>query len=235
MKASILLASVAFSTSLVAQSDDALLAEMSSSKKAEHSVLSQFDRAVAASPTSAAAWYDRAEARYAKGDNEGALKDLDHVSKLEPYDTYAILLRADILSAAGKDQMATNELHRILGLDPKGPVAEEALMELGRIALHQNELPKALVHFNRLLDLAPYNAVAWCERGKAYAALLDDENAIADMQKALDLDPSLDQAYANLAAVYFRQGRKLEGCFALHQAHDLGDLSVERLLLVHCE
>jgi len=212
-----------------------MLAAITTNVKADRTPLSAFDMAVVKAPNDAAPWYDRAEARAAKGDNEGAMKDLDRVSKLEPLDTYAMLLRAQIFKQNGDEQMATNELYRILGLQPNGPVAEVALLELGRIAMDRNELPSALDHFNSLVKIAPYNAVAWCERGRAYAALLDDGNAISDLQKALELDPELDQAYANLAAIYFRQGRKQEGCFALHQAHDLGARSVERLLLVNCE
>ena len=212
-----------------------MLAEVSTSARTGRTTVSAFDMAVNKAPNDAAPWYDRAEARAAKGDTEGAMKDLDRVSKLEPFDTYAMLLRAQIHKENGDDRMATNELYRILGLQPNGPVAEDALLELGRIAMDRNELPTALGHFNALVVMAPSNALARCERGRAHAALLNDESAIIDLQKALDLDPELDQAYVNLAAIYFRQGRKQEGCFALHQAHDLGDRSVERLLLVHCE
>jgi len=236
MKVPFLLPALLFSTTLAAQiGDDAMLAELSNTIQTDRPALSAFDLAVLKAPNSAAPWYDRAEDRVAKGDTEGAMKDLDRALRLEPLDTYAMLLRAQIHKQNGDDRMATNDLYRIVGLGPKAPVAEEAMLELGRIAMDRNELPSALDHFSRLVNIAPYNALAWCERGRAYAALLNDESAINDLRKALDLDPELDQAYANLAAIYFRQGRKQEGCFALHQAHDLGDRSVERLLLVHCE
>jgi len=236
MKAPFLISAILFSYAMVAQTgDDALLAGISTNTRTERIPMSAFEIPVAEAPNDATPWYDRAEARAAIGDTEGAMKDLDRVSSLEPLDTYAMLLRAQIHKENGDDRMATNELYRILGLQPNGSVAEVALLELGRIAMDRNELPSALDHFSRLVNIAPYNALAWCERGRAFSALLNDESAINDLQKALDLDPELDQAYANLAAIYFRQGRKQEGCFALHQAHYLGDRSVERLLLVHCE
>jgi tetratricopeptide (TPR) repeat protein len=77
--------------------------------------------------------------------------------------------------------------------------------------------------------------MGWCDRGIVHNALRADDKAITDLERALELDPTLDQAYVSLANVYFRQGRRQEGCYALQQAHDLGDRSVEHMLLVNCD
>ena len=106
---------------------------------------------------------------------------------------------------------------------------------LKHIAMEEKDLPSALMHYERLVRIAPHNALAWCDRGIARNQLHDDDGAIADLEKAIELDPTLDQAYVHLAVVLFRQDRKQEGCYALHQAHDLGDRTVEELMLVHCD
>ena len=45
----------------------------------------------------------------------------------------------------------------------------------------------------------------------------------------------LDQAHVQRALALFRMDRKQEGCHALSMAHDLGDRSVEELMMIYCE
>ena len=223
-------------TSLLAQNgDDALLAGMTALKKKDHTTASSaFDRAVVEDPTNGKTWYYRAVNRMVVGDNQGALNDLDRALTLKPADVHALLRRAEVNRTLGKPERANSDLHRVLGLNADGPAAEHALLELGRLAMEADDLPTARQHYDQLVAMAPYSAMAWCNRGIVHNALLDDEKAIADLEKASELDPTLDQAYATLALVYFRQGRMQEGCYTLQQAKDLGDMSVEELLLVHC-
>lgn len=222
--------------SAVGQDDDALLAGMAALKKADHAAAAvSFDKAVAAAPSNGKTWYYRAVNKMVLGDNEGALQDLDQLLLMEPRDVHAMLRRAEVQRMRGEEQKASSDLHRVLGLHANGPAAEHALFELGRLAMEQGDLPAALGHYDRLVSIAPYNAMAWCNRGIARKALMADAEAITDLEKAIELDPTIDQAYVDLGLVLLRQGRKQEGCYALQQAHDLGDRSVEELLLVHCD
>lgn len=222
--------------SLVGQGDDALLAGMSAMKKSDHaSAAAALDKAVTDAPTNGKTWYYRAMNRMAMGDNDGALRDLDHLLAIEPRDVHAMLRRAEVHQVRGDEERATSDLYRVIGTTPNGPAAEHALAELGRMAVMKNDLPTALGHYDRLVGIASYNAVAWCERGIVRSFVHDDENAVSDLQKAVELDPMLDKAYGTLAVVYFRQGRNQEGCYALQQARDLGDRSVEELLLLRCD
>ena len=237
MKATLLLSGLVLASAAMAQSEDeAMLAGISKAKKADHQIAStRYDKAVADDPTSGKNWYYRAVDRISVGNNEGALKDLDHLLNMEPADVHAMLRRAEVFRLKGEDQRAKSDLHRVLGFNSNGPAAEQALSELGHIAMESRDLMTALDHFDQLVSIAPYSATAWCDRGMVNAALLDDDKAISDLQKALELDPTLDQAYANMAVVYLRQGRKQEGCFALQQARELGDRSVDQLIMVHCD
>lgn len=221
---------------MLAQQNDALLAGLSALKVQDHSnAEAAFNEALVADPNNTKTWYYRAVNRLVMGDNEGALQDLDHLLLIEPADVHAMLRRAEVYRVLGDDQRANSDLHRVLGFHSVGPAAEHALFELGRIAMAEDDLPMAFAHYDQLVGIAPYNAMAWCDRGIAYSALLADDNAIADLERAIELDPTLDKAYVALANVYFRQGRKQEGCYALQQAHDLGDRTVERSLLVNCD
>lgn len=237
MKMFPILLAFAASVPVVAQTgDDAMLAGLSALKKSDHaSAAMAFDRAITEAPTNGKAWYYRAVNRLVLGDHDGALHDLDHLLVLEPRDAHAMLRRAEVYRIKGDLRMAKTDLYRVLGVHANGPAAEHALLELGRMSLAENDLPSALGHYDRLVEIAGYNAMAWCDRGIVLSLLRDDERAIADLEKAVELDPTLDQAYFQLAVVLFRQDRKQEACYALQQAHDLGDRSVEELMLVHCD
>lgn len=216
--------------------DDALIAGVSAMRKADHATAATaLDKAVADEPTNGRTWYYRAMNRMAVGDNEGALHDLDQLLGIEPRDVHALLRRAEIHLVRGEEAEATTDLYRVLGTTPHGPAAEHALTELGRMAMMRDDLPAALGHYDQLVNLAPENATAWCERGILRSFVRDDEKALADLEKAVELDPTLDKAYGTLAVVYFRQDRNQEGCHALQQARDLGDHSVDELLLLRCD
>lgn len=216
--------------------EDALLAGMSAMKKADHTTAAAaFDKAVSADPANGKTWYYRAMNRMAMGDNDGALTDLDHLLVMEPRDVHAMLRRAEVYRVRGEEAKATADLYRVLGTHTNGPAAEHALSELGRMAMEKQDLPSALGHYDRLVEIASYNPMAWCDRGIARSAARDDERAAADLEKAIDMDPTLDKAFGALAVVYFRQGRTQEGCHALQQARDLGDRSVDELLMLRCD
>ncbi|HNR56062.1 MAG TPA: tetratricopeptide repeat protein [Flavobacteriales bacterium] len=216
--------------------DEPLLAGMSAMRKADHATAAiALDKAVAEAPTNGRTWYYRAVNKMAMGDNDGALRDLDHLLTMEPRDVHAMLRRAEVHTVLGDADKATIDLYRVIGTHANGPATEQALSELGRMAMAAQDIPSALGHYDRLVEIAGYNAMAWCDRGIARSVAHDDDRAVADLEKAIDLDPTLDKAYGALAVVYFRQGRKQEGCYALQQARDLGDRSVEELLLLRCD
>ncbi|MBL7950990.1 MAG: tetratricopeptide repeat protein [Flavobacteriales bacterium] len=232
-----ILSSLAISFTLMAQSaDEAMIAGLTALKKEDHKTAqTEFDKVVVEEPTNSKAWYYRAVTKLSQGDNAGALQDLDQLLAMEPADVHGLIRRAEVNRAMGKSTVAKHDLYRVIGLHPNGPATEHALFELGRMAMEENDLPAALSHYDRLVNIASYNAMAWCDRGIALSVVRDDDRAIADLEKAVEMDPTLDKAYAALAVIYFRQDRKQDGCYALQQAHDLGDRSVEELMMLHCD
>ena len=112
-----------------------------------------------------------------------------------------------------------------LALSPEDDIA---LVGRGKILLTRGQLEEAMTDFTLALKKDPEDVDAYVGRGDIYLER-------GDLEKAIDLDPTLDKAYGALAVLYFRQGRKQEGCYALQQARDLGDRSVEELLLLRCD
>lgn len=217
-------------------SGDAMLAGMTALRKDDHRTAeTAFSRAVVSEPSNAKTWYYRGVNRLSAGDAEGALNDLDRALVLAPEDVHSLLRRAEARNQLGAEQLATTDLNRVIELRPTGPAAEHALLQLGSIAMAKNDLVSAKTFYDRLIGIAPLNAFGWCDRGIVLSAMHMNDEALEDLEHAIEIDPTLDQAHVNKALVLFRMERRQEACHALHQAHDLGDRSVEELMLIYCE
>lgn len=228
--------SILFLATTVVAQDDAMLAGFTALRKADHRAAEEaFSKAVDRAPDDARTWYYRGVSRLGAGDAEGALLDLDRTLTIAPDDAHALLRRAEAHVQLGSVAAARRDLHAVLAFQPNGPAAEEALMALGRHALAEGDLRGAHTHFDALVEIAPHDANALAERGIVRAALGRDTEALDDLEAALDRDPGIAAAHTHTAIVLLRMGRKQEACHALHEAHALGDRSVEEMLLIHCD
>ncbi len=171
----------------------------------------------------------------AAGDVQGGIMLLDQLIAEQPRNATALLARADAYEMAGEPHRAVTDRWSVLGSYPTGPFAERALHDLGTRALLDGELRSAEILLERAVKIAPHNAQAWCDRGMLKAAYHKNEEALEDLETAVQLDPLLDKAHVNKGLILLRMGFRQEGCASLLQAHDLGDLSTEEMLLIHCD
>lgn len=223
-------------TVLCAQSSEDMLAGMSAMRAEDHPAAEEsFTKAVNEAPEDMKAWYYRAVNRIGMGDLGGALQDLEQALALSPDDAHSLLRRAEIKARLGAEISAMADLERVLHVRPTGPAAEHALLQLGHFAMGRNDLVAAKAHYDRIIEIAPYNAYGWCDRGITQAAMHQDDEALADLDRAIELDPELDQAHVQRALVLLRMDRKQLACEALHAALELGNTSVEEMLLIYCE
>ena len=231
----ILLSLTVLSTSSAQDNDhfnDGLLAL----QREQHAVaMDAFTQAVAARPDHARAWYYRGLSRDAMGDHVGAMHDMDRALALDPNDANVLLRRADVYLNAGRAREARADLEALLKLHPSGPIAEHALFSLGRAGVALGEFDRAFSAYDRLLALTPDDPMGLCDRGIARAHLGQHEAAIRDLTRAIALDPALDKAYTARAVELIGLGRKTEACADLKKALDLGDTTVEEMLVIYCE
>ncbi len=222
--------------STLAQPGDDMLAGMSALRKQDHVKAEEsFTRAVATAPDDMKTWYYRAVNRIGMGDLGGAMKDLDRALALDPADAHSLLRRAEVKARMGAEHSAMADLLHLLSARPTGPAAEHALLHLGHFAMGRKDYLSAKAHYDKLIAIAPYNALGWCDRGVALSAMLQDDEALADLDRALELDPTLDQAQLQRAMVLLRMDRKQDACEALHAARQLGNRSVDEMILIYCE
>jgi tetratricopeptide (TPR) repeat protein len=219
-----------------AQGGDDMMAGLTALKKADHTRAEvAFTRAVNTTPEQTKAWYYRAVNRMGMGDFDGAKRDLDQLLTIAPDDLHGRLRRAEVLKAQGSADGARTDLEHILTLQERGPVVEHALLQLGHMDMAKGDLAAARGNYDCLVDIAPYSAIAHCDRGIALAAQYKDAEAITSLERAIGLDPTMREAWTHSAIVYLRTGQRTEACEALHTARDLGDKSVDEMLLIYCE
>lgn len=197
--------------------------------------IAAFSRSVQGDPGNARAWYYRGLSRDASGDHAGALGDLDHALLLEPGDANMLLRRADVLLSLDRPTDARRDLDLVLTRYPEGPIAIHALFSLGHAGVISGDHAQALAAYDRLIELAPNDARALCDRGIVLGHLQRHSDALNDLDRAIQLDASLQQAYVARALALIALDRKADACPDLVKAVDLGDPSVQELLLIYCD
>ncbi|WP_395666548.1 hypothetical protein [Methylocella sp.] len=83
--------------------------------------LALLDRLVAIEPNWAQAWTERAAARLAAQDVDGAMADVDKALRLEPRDFGALLAMGEILRRVGLDRRALEAYEKALAIYPAQP------------------------------------------------------------------------------------------------------------------
>ncbi|MFG2077872.1 tetratricopeptide repeat protein [Nonomuraea maritima] len=165
--------------------------------------LADFERAVRAGPPLPEAYYNRAEVRTVRGDTEGALADLAYVIELDPGYLDAYVNRAGLLAAAGRDDEARADVTAGLALKPGDPYL---LTVLGQLETAAGRWESAGTALDAAVARAPELAAAWGNRGVLRYAAGDPAGAVADLTRAVELQPDPD-LYANRAVALRDLGR----------------------------
>jgi len=97
------------------------------------------------------------------------------------------------------------ELRAAVAADPQN---DRAKADLGRLYLQEDQLDQARVLLRQIVTRYPGDAFAWADLGKAEGKLGARETAIQALQKALELNPSLNQVHYQLAMLYRQQGNE---------------------------
>jgi tetratricopeptide (TPR) repeat protein len=91
----------------------------------------------------------------------------------------------------------------------------------------KGELDRAIVEYDRAIELAPDFALSYNNRGQAYTDIGDFDQAIADLNRAIELDPDFAVAYNNRGQAYTNKGDFDQAIADLDQAIELApDLAV---------
>jgi tetratricopeptide (TPR) repeat protein len=126
-------------------------------------------------------------------DYQEALKHYDGIIDSKNPDSLALYQRGITLDGLGQTDRALASYDEAIKRSPQEP---RAFFERGvLLAARKRAYDRAIIDFNRVLQLAPGDVDALIRRGDAYGQMGDFGHALADLDRAVDLAPDYAQAY----------------------------------------
>ncbi len=165
-----------------------------------------YRRLVEIDPRNPAAHSGMGIALYYLGRTDEALQSVDRALAIDPNFQEALTNRKGMpqvkahadagvaFMARGKFDDAEKHLRYVLKIDPKYTIA---LQNLALLQLKRQRYDEALEHYRRLVELNPDNAAAHSGMGIALYHSGNVEDALASLDRALALDPTLEDVRAN--------------------------------------
>lgn len=147
-----------------------------------------------------------------------ALKNLNTAIALNPTDSSAYLLRAQVKQYFGKGIMALSDFDEAIDLAPKNA---QYRIERAKCNASLNLLPAAQRDYNKAIELEPENYLHYFERSNYYYTINDLKGSLSDIQKAIQLAPETGKLYNALGAVYMRMERPNDAFDAYSRSIDL--------------
>ena len=93
---------------------------------------------------------------------------------------------------------------------------------MGAACLQKRELDRAILFFDKSLEVNPAYAEAYAKRGMTYSCKEEYDQAIADFNRALEINPKLGEVYLGRAKAYFSKGEYRKSWGDVKKAQDLG-------------
>jgi len=94
--------------------------------------------------------------------------------------------------------------------------------KIGIACLQKREFDRAILFFDKSLEVNPASAEAYEMRGMTYGYREQYDQAIADFNRALEINPRLGQVYLNRARAYYISGEYDKSWGDIRKAEDLG-------------
>ncbi|MEO8609919.1 MAG: tetratricopeptide repeat protein [Chloroflexota bacterium] len=164
-----------------------------------------FDRALEIKSDFAYAYFYRASAYANLRHYDNAIADFDHAFELEPTykDTYILL---GMIRAKASDYGRFVSRVRTLNLAIQyNPFNLDLYRQRGTAHSAINDADEAIADFTQVLERNPDDARAYYARGSAYfLSQKHDDAALADFDRATELDPNLFYVYTTRSTLYMK-------------------------------
>ena len=115
-----------------------------------------------------------------------ALTNIDKLITIQPDTALNWLMKGQILESINKNDEALNAYNKATRLDPKN---SDAWQNQAGLLAKTNKLDEAILSYTRAIQLAPGQPVFIYNRGCVYCRKGDYANALADLGKAISMDP----------------------------------------------
>ncbi|MCA8923738.1 MAG: tetratricopeptide repeat protein [Planctomycetes bacterium] len=161
-------------------------------------VVSACSEALRASPQEVRAWRLRGQARVERGEPREAVEDLTRGLELQPEDARALAWRARAKRELELWESSLADAERALALGEEGA---EVHLTAGIAAHWLRERTRALVHLDRAATANADDPLTWGYRGVTLWLEDRPQEALADLDEALRLDPGYRVARVTRAQV----------------------------------
>ena len=173
---------------------------------------------------------ERGLAYYDKAQYQEALIELKNVVQIDPKDPdghYRLALTYLKLGGLQNLQAAFGELSKTVELDQSN---QDAQLKLGEMYLMSQQPAKAREHAEVVLASTPQNTQGLILHGQSLISEKEFEKGIAELKKAIELDPKHIPTYLTLAQAYLQMKNVAEAEHALEQALAADPKSIEAIV-----
>ncbi len=163
-----------------------------------------FNQAIAAKPYLAKPYFYRSIAKLNLDDYRGAEEDASKAIELNPYITDAWEVRGVARQNLGDEHGAINDYAHALSLIPYN---KQLMFNMAVAQTGVKDYEAADSTFAELLNRYPAFENGYLGRARLYLAKTDTVSAIADIDKALQIDPNSFNGHTMRADIAIRQGK----------------------------
>ncbi|MEJ5103779.1 tetratricopeptide repeat protein [Chryseobacterium sp. MYb328] len=182
------------------------------------SAFKSYDNALKTNPMSVSVYENLASLYSQKGDKRRALDYIEKGLKVDDKSTDLYLTRSKIYESQEKKDLAKKDLNQILNFAPDNIFAKTGLANLKK---NNGELEDALKDYNQLIAEKP-ESLLYNGRADVYLKMRKNKDALADVNKALAIDPKFAQSYVTKALILFNTAKPKEACENLDKAVKYG-------------
>lgn len=172
----------------------------------------------------------RAAGYFEAGQYQEALIEFKNVVQLDPNDAdghYRLALTYLKLGGVPNLQDAFSELNKAVGLDAAN---HDAQLKLGQLYLLGNEPEKARERAEAVLASTPQSSEGLVLKGQSLINEKKFKEGIAELRRAMELDPKNIRIYLELAGAYVRTNDLAQAEATLKQALSIDAQSIETLV-----
>jgi tetratricopeptide (TPR) repeat protein len=162
---------------------------MARTQKGIGGAVNAFTKAIKLDPKYSEAYFGRGWARASKGETKRAISDFTRAIKLNPRHGMAYMLRGEAYRANRETDKAIADFTKAIKVGV--PNWAHAYGNRGSVRLTKGDYNRALVDFDKAIELDPKLAALYLGRGTVYLEKGNTEKAIGDLTLAVKLDVSL--------------------------------------------
>lgn len=177
-----------------------------------------YESALKANPLSASVYANLASINSQKGIKQKALDYIDKGLQIDPENVDMYLTRSKIYDSQGKKDLAIKDLNQILTFAPDNIFARTGLANLKK---NNGDFEGSLKDYNQLISEKP-ESLLYNGRADLYLKMKKSKEALADINKAISIDPKFGQSYVTKALILFDTEKPKEACANLEKAVAVG-------------